>query len=716
MSDLAVADLARSGITPFDAQRAGIAPTENARMVNIGFARVPALVIPYLDPLTGQPMTYGDGRPFLRVRYLAEVLNQDNKVVRYTQPAGSGVHAYFAPVCDWRAAFDDMGPIVITEGEKKALTMCLQNIPTIGLGGVYNFRENDKLIPELASIVWKGRHVVIAYDSDASENPNVRHAELALCAELQRRGADVRIARLEASPEGKKQGLDDYVAAGRASILMHLLQTAESVKTAEIDVMNLNRDVAYIEDEDCVYVPEDNLKISKSSFVSGSRFSSLETVTVKTVKGKAHESKQKLAQVWLTHPGARRYAGTVFDPGSAAREVPTPRGVLLNRWRGFDAQEGPVTEFLDLTEFLFSAAEDGVHELVLKLLAYKAQNPHIKVPLAVVMIGPQGCGKSMWARIVGMAFAPYYHAVPSSALKAPFQPFIEASLIVVIDEAQAVHVEGARDKLKNLISESKQELNKKHVSQYQIDTYCQFILTSNDRRVGAFERDDRRHVVVDCPPKREDSFYDRVGHWEKQGGARRLIHWLLHVDLEGWTPPKTAPMTSEKHMAYMENLKPVQRLAEEMQSADYNVVAMWIDAAMAWARVAQTGNNAGDAARGREIETSLGSMQIRPFYTPEELAMMFPAIVAQLHGNRRLEGTPAGEISSQLRNSGIRYLKCLDNPEGFRWRGRMCQFLIIADPATWAGGLTQTQFETAMAGFPTFAAARQLQPAQKRAS
>ena len=709
--------LSQSAITVEDAQRAGIQAVDNARMVYIGFHRVPALVIPYMEPRTRQAMPYGDGRPFSRVRYLADVHNDEGKLIRYSQPRDSGVHAYFSPVIDWAPILDNPAiPIVFTEGEFKALSACLHGVPTIGLGGVYNWRENNVLIAELVDIVWQGRQAIVCYDSDAVDNPQVRQAELALCAELQRRGADVRLARLEHTPDGKKQGMDDYIAAGRMDVLMKLLTSAEWVSTLELDVMALNAEIAYIEDQDCVYVPAENLKLSRSAFMMGSRFSALETSIVRTVKGKPLESKAKLAQLWLVHPGARRYAGTVFDPGSSAREVQTDRGILLNKWRGFTTEDGPVDEFIELTDFLFSRSEDGIRDTVVNLLAYKAQNPAIKIPLALALIGPQGCGKSMWARIVGQAFAPYYYAVPSKALKADFQPFIEDSLMVVIDEAQAVHVEGARDKLKNLISESKQELNKKHVSQVQITTYCQFILTSNDRRVGAFERDDRRHIVVDCPRKREDAFYDRLGKWEAGGGPARLAHWLLELDLKGWQPPKMAPMTAEKHMSYMEALRPIERLAEEMQSADYNVVSMWIDAAMAWARVAELGNNAPDAAKAREIMQVLGSAQVRPFYTPEELAMMFPAIVAQLYGNKKLEATPSGEISRQLRNNGIPYLKCTDNPQGFRWRGRVAQFLVIAEQDRYRDGMSQAQFETEMSSFPTYAQAQNLRNNLQRAS
>lgn len=710
--EAALADLARSGISADDATRAGLSFTDNARKLALSMARAPALVLPYLDPITKLPMTYGAGKPFSRVRYLVEVTDRKGKVIRYGQPADSGCKAYFPPVVDWPTALSDVSwPIVITEGEKKSLALALQGVAAIGIGGVWNWRQDDELLPELAACAWDGRETILCYDSDAVTNSQVRVAELTLAAELQRRGAVVRICRLEPAEDGTKRGADDYVAAGQFNYLLKLLSDAERVSSVEQDVLKLNAKVAYLESEDCVYVIDDNRKISKAAFEKGSSFSSITTSIVSTVKGKPVERTVPLAPLWLKHPAARRYAATVFQPDTEAREIVSEGGTLLNSWRGLRATPGDVTPFLELTRHLLSRSDESVGEMVVNLLAYKAQHPEVKVPLATVLIGPQGCGKSMWAKLVGAAFGPYNQAIPSHALKSSFQPFIEASLIVVIDEAQAIHTIGAREHLRTLISDKRQELNKKYVGQQQIETFCQFILTSNDRRVGSYDKDDRRMIVVDCPERREGDFYDKVAQWERSDGPAHLMHWLLNYDLKGWEPPKHAPMTAEKYMAYMESLTPVQRLAEDMQTADFNIVKMWCDQATGWANVAANGGNPAEAKLAKEIMGAMGTIQMRPFYTPDELSLMFPAIVGQLHGNKNIQGTPSGEISRALRNQGVPYLVCADDPRGFRWRGRLAQFLIVADRAEWEIPITQNEFERLMKNFPTYReiAARALQ-------
>lgn len=713
----ALADLARSSLSVADAQAAQMDYADSARSVVMSMPDVPCIVIPYLGT-DGQPMTYGTPpRPFVRVRYLEQVLDRDGKLIRYGQPARSGCKAYFPQCVPWAQVVPDVSwPIVITEGEKKALSAALRSLAVIGIGGVWNWRDSEKqeLNPELAAIPWEGRQVVICYDSDAVSNAQVRVAELTLAAELMSRGADVRIARLTPGPDGKKRGMDDYIVAGAFDELVSKLSTATVPETLDQEIMKLNEQVAYLEGEDMVHVLADDRTVSKSSFVVGSRFSSLTVESARTVKGKTVISRAPLAPLWLRHPAARRYAGTVFEPFTNEREIATKAGVLLNRWRGFTAEAGDVAPWLELTKFLMSNVGPDVAELVINLLAYKAQNPWVKTPLATVLIGTQGCGKSLWAKAVMQAFQPYGSSIPSAALKADFQEWAETSLIVVIDEAQSAHTIGAKDQLKGFISEQQMRLNKKHITAQQVKNYSQFILTSNDRRVGSYDHDDRRMIVVDCPPPREKAFYDRVVHWLEHGGKAALMHFLMTYPLNGWKPPQGAPMTREKRMATREARTYVQQVAHDMRTADDNIVRQWLDTAMAWADAAEHSGQASDSKLAREIRGTLSTLTIRPWYTSDELAHMFPALIGQLYGNRKMDATPSGEISRQLRNEGIPFLHNLDNVDGFMWRGRMSQFLVIAGHGDYDKPIHQGDFDRMMDEWPKWSkpkSARDLQRA-----
>jgi predicted P-loop ATPase len=122
-------------------------------------------------------------------------------------------------------------PILITEGEFKAMaalrcarweSQSLRFVP-VALAGVWNFRgtvgkttgpDGDRrdvhgVIPDIERIPWKGRRVIIAYDSDSKTNQKVCAARWTLSRELTDRGASVGILEW---PPGDGKGIDDWLA------------------------------------------------------------------------------------------------------------------------------------------------------------------------------------------------------------------------------------------------------------------------------------------------------------------------------------------------------------------------------------------------------------------------------------------------------------------------------------------------------------------------
>jgi hypothetical protein len=705
---LALADLKRSGIAPAAASYAGLAAVEDASAICEDYVPAPAMLIPYLS-ISGE-LVDGGGQPFARIRYLSDAPKRNGanpfkpaKEQRYAQPSGSGVHAYFPPVkgIDWQAiASDATHPLVIVEGEKKALASTLAGFATVGLGGVYNFYTAGSFLPELDAFSWKSRPVYICFDSDARDNPQIQAAEARLAAELSmRRGATLYLIRLPHAKGGDKQGVDDFLLSEGPDKLDSMLASAPRMRKIDAAVLSLNESVAWIEKEGLVYDLHSKEFMQKGNFTNGSRYSALE-ILAPSARGTGVK-RISVSEAWLKHPHAQRHDYVVFKPDdSRPVHFTSAGGSALNMWTGWHPEPGDVRPFLELTEFIFSGLNEHA-DLPLKMLAYKAQNPGTKVPLCLVLVGAQGCGKSLWAECARAAFDPYTAEVPPQALGGQFNGWTERTLLAVINEASGELLARNAPALRALISDKRVMLNEKFRAARQIDSYTQYVITSNDRGAGAYSADDRRMVVIPCPKKREQQFYTRVADWKNNGGGRALLHYLLHLDLQGWRPPQQAPLTAEKYMAYVESLSPVQRLAEEMQTATQHVIVMWIQQALAWAQTAELSNNPSHARYAREIIDSMASIQIRPWYTPEELALMFPAIASQLHGTRQT-ARAAGAISKELRTAGIEYLKSADDPRGFWWRGSLRQFLIVAEPEEWADPLPQNEFERLMGQFPKF--------------
>lgn len=719
MRPSSIAYLEARGISAANAEAAGVFDVEDASAIYPEFSKEPCLVFPYFD--SGRRLlTFGEGHAFCRIRYTERVAAPagftKKKIQRFTQPKASGVHAYMAPLLDWhRIAQDTAEPIVISEGECRSLAGAEAGFPIIGLSGVFGFADKaSSLLPELEDFKWGKRDCYIAMDSDAILNSNILTAEARLVDELQtKRGARCYLVRLPQDGESKV-GVDDYIKANGRDAFLALLQTAPSLGALDAKVVSLNRSVAWIERENMVYDLEAKMFLPKDSFTNGSRFSTLKHIAVGAKQRKA-PAPISVAAAWLTHPHARRYGEVLFRPGEGDIVQGEHGRPALNLFTGWEAEPGDVTPFLQLSEFLFSQMRPDDRDLPLKLLAYKAQNPQVKVPLALVLIGQQGCGKTLWGECVRDAFGSYGVDITPKSLAGEFQGWLERSLFALVNEVAGEDIDAAAEQLKALISDLKRPMNEKFRPVRQINTYTMYCMTSNRRSVGAFAADDRRMVVVNCPTKLTDvageALYTTLGQrgaWHKAGGPRKLMHWLLTVDLHGWTPPSAAPMSAEKYMAYIESLTPIARLAEDMKVADDNTITLWLDAAMSWAQQMSVSNNPGMVQAAQATVENVQRFQVRPFYTPEELALMFPAVVQNLLGSKYRTGTPSGVISRELREAGIPYLESADDPRGFHWRGRIQQFLVIASPDDWAARpLRQADFERLMGQFPTYAVTRQ---------
>lgn len=245
---LFAAYLAARGLTTAQAQRAGMTYLPNAADADPAFRRGPAISIPYMTP-EGEPVLMpsagGQVSPMLRVRYLTDQIGKDGKALRFHQPPGSGVHIYFPQGVEdisWPAILEnpDWG-VVITEGEIKALAASLAGIPTIALGGVWNFSESNSgaLHPDLQRLARGGREVFIAFDSDLAEKPEVDAARGKLYMELTRAGGQVYGVNLPNAEDGSKQGLDDFIVANGADALVDLINAAKPVPPDEVFVINV---------------------------------------------------------------------------------------------------------------------------------------------------------------------------------------------------------------------------------------------------------------------------------------------------------------------------------------------------------------------------------------------------------------------------------------------------------------------------------------------
>lgn len=179
--------------------------------------------IPYLD-LDARPTGH------FNVRLHKGLRREDSpdKLAKYLKPAGTPNLVYYPPgVAELLAAHDY---VIITEGEKKAAKAVQEGFPCVAIGGVWNWMNNAQRAAEKAQgkkasyatrpltellDLAEGHKLILLFDSDAAENPQVRRALHTLSDALLFHGAHwvrgVDMSVPDGTDEKVKIGLDDLL-------------------------------------------------------------------------------------------------------------------------------------------------------------------------------------------------------------------------------------------------------------------------------------------------------------------------------------------------------------------------------------------------------------------------------------------------------------------------------------------------------------------------
>lgn len=219
--------LQASGLSEETIKSARIRSVGEAEARAHGYAEeLTGILIPYPDTL----ITVGEKQvPYTRLRIDKE--RQRRPGQKYENPLSArieqGLTFYpYVPAGVEPLRKDDTRVLFITEGEKKALKLTQEGFPAIGLPGVYMFvdpsskraPDSKPLHPVFKKWRWRGRTVLVCFDSDRVLKDSVAIAHERLCRALTMEGALVRVVTIPRLPGQEKTGVDDFlVTQGRAA-------------------------------------------------------------------------------------------------------------------------------------------------------------------------------------------------------------------------------------------------------------------------------------------------------------------------------------------------------------------------------------------------------------------------------------------------------------------------------------------------------------------
>jgi hypothetical protein len=285
-----------------------------------------------------------------------------------------------------------------------------------------------------------------------------------------------------------------------------------------------------------------------------------------------------------------RYAGLCYRPNSSGNTDPVERKgkLLFNTWRPQDIEplDQPPAVFLKHCEYLIE--DKASREVFYDWLAHTVQHPERKTRWAVVLVGPQGTGKSVLAEILKMI-----HGIdncsepPINQITSDFNSWLAEKKLVIIHEAKRqTRVGKLSDYLKDIIVQSTVLLNRKGIEPVPIENVADFLLITNETDAIEMTSGERRYYIIECaqipfganaapgqdPPyirtKAMDAHYDELftGLSDADIAAnvpppecRRILSWLLKRKNGNVTLPINAPPTRARSDMIDANRTDLQR-------------------------------------------------------------------------------------------------------------------------------------------------------------
>ena len=570
-----LAKLKDSALDADDARALSYEPFTDDESVTLGLSRKGAgFRLPYrtadVTPL-----------PMYRYRYFdVPVCPFTKKELRkYDQPRGSDPEIYLPHLSgvDWPKIMGDTSqPLIITEGELKAASGTKHIMPTIGLGGVWNFSRkarHQELLPTLEAFTWLGRTVYIVYDSDAVMKKEVMTAENRLARILTDLGAFVKVPRIPPKKGRKKYAMDDMIAEEGAEKFIALLdETHEWVASKALH--ELNEEVVYVRHPSMVVEhpkddqPEDQERyraMKVATFVKETYAN--RKYYVETSNGRKQTS---TAADWIKWEARAEVDSITYAPG----QPPILNDNQLNTWPGWgvEPKAGDVSLFLKLFNHLTEGMKPEHRKWLLQWLAYPIQRPGAKMNTAVVMWSVEkGVGKSL----LGFTMRELYGKanfcdVSRTDLEGAFNSWQRYRQFVMGEEITGEDpkdVKAFADKLKHIITRTEVTINNKYQPHYRIPDTINYYFTSNHSDCFQIDDHERRYFVHEIESKKlPDEFFREYDAWYKsEDGAAALFHYFLHdVDTSDFNPQAAAPATASKEEMVDMTLNAAGRLVRDL--------------------------------------------------------------------------------------------------------------------------------------------------------
>ena len=261
------------------------------------------------------------------------------------------------------------------------------------------------------------------------------------------------------------------------------------------------------------------------------------------------EKKKNPARAWLEW-GGKNYKpdGTGFYPMTDK----CPAGVF-NFFQGCRVQPkaGDCTVYLEHLQHIICNNDPAAYAYLIGWMAHLFQKPDEKPNVAIVLKSVEGTGKGAMVEPLLMILGTHGNKTNGSySLAGRFNGIVANRLLIFADEVDLTDKHTA-DRLKSIITETTVNLERKGLEIEPLPNLCRLIFASNHTRVLNAGIRERRYLVLEpSDSKAQDvSYFNQLWAWTNNGGAARLLDYLLQVDISRFNPykcPQTQALITEK--------------------------------------------------------------------------------------------------------------------------------------------------------------------------
>lgn len=218
--------------------------------------------------------------------------------------------------------------------------------------------------------------------------------------------------------------------------------------------------------------------------------------------------------------------------------------------------ESIIQPFLDFISMEFSYNDEYINYF-LKWIANMMQHPSIKNASCPILYGLQGTGKTTITNYLMKLFEGFSIEVDGfDSLTGRFNGFLENKVLVIVGEAATLE-DGKMsrcdmNKLKKLVTDSTQEIERKGVDKVFVKSVCNIIVTTNHMHSIPIEsEDDRRYAPIETNReyRNDDEYFKPLRDMmEDDRFITALTYYFMNLKLDGYVSTRIPLTDLRKHI------------------------------------------------------------------------------------------------------------------------------------------------------------------------